>query len=432
MKNSRWVSAFILLICGGVSIVWGFSIGRTVSDGPLDFQAVYYGARCLIQHHNPYNAREFEEIYRAEGGDHPFDSTDSYRRNQTVTLCINLPATLLLIAPFTALTIGKAQVAWMILTAASVLLAAMLIWNYASNDAPIFSVFLVGILLANCELIFMTGNTAGLVVSLCVVAAWCFLQERFALAGILCMAVSLAIKPHDSGLVWIYFILAGGVYRKRALQSLVVAAAIAMPAIVWVSLIAPHWIQDLHSNFTETALPGGINGAGPASIAANILGSVISLQTVVSFFRDDPKIYNPISYFVCGTLLAAWLVRTLKSDFSQTRAWLALAAITPLTMIITYHRTYDAKLLLLAVPACAMLWAQGGPTRWIALVVTTLGLGLTGDFPLTVFMILTKNYQIPLAGTLGLTLKVILMRPGPIILLAMSIFYLWAYWQPVE
>ncbi len=44
--------------------------------------------------------------------------------------------------------------------------------------------------------------------------------------GILCLAVSLAIKPHDGGLVWLYFILAGGAFRKRALQSLVVTLAL--------------------------------------------------------------------------------------------------------------------------------------------------------------------------------------------------------------
>jgi hypothetical protein len=35
------------------------------------------------------------------------------------------------------------------------------------------------------------------------VAAWCFIKGRFIPAGILCLAVSLAIKPHDAGLVWL-------------------------------------------------------------------------------------------------------------------------------------------------------------------------------------------------------------------------------------
>jgi hypothetical protein len=87
---------------------------------------------------------------------------------------------------------------------------------------------------------------------------------------------------------------------------------------------------------------------------------VIDLQSAVSVFRDDPRIYNPVSYLVCGALLLVWSVSTLRSRFSQSRAWLALAAVVPLTMLVTYHRPWDAKLLMLTVPACAMLWAEGG------------------------------------------------------------------------
>ena len=40
----------------------------------------------------------------------------------------------------------------------------------------------------------------------------------------MCLAISLMLKPHDAGLVWLYFLLAGGIYRKRALQALVADA----------------------------------------------------------------------------------------------------------------------------------------------------------------------------------------------------------------
>jgi len=77
---------------------------------------------------------------------------------------------------------------------------------------------LIGFFLANCELLIVLGNMAGVAIGLCVVAVWCFLRERYVAAGIFCLAISLAIKPHDSGLVWLYFLLAGGIYRRRALQ----------------------------------------------------------------------------------------------------------------------------------------------------------------------------------------------------------------------
>src|ERR1035441_24793 len=97
-------------------------------------------------------------------------------------------------------------------------------WDLGAKHAPILSACLIGFLLANSESVFVTGNTAGMVVGLCLVGAWCFLENRFLAAGVLCMAISLAIKPHDAGLVWLFFFVAGGVYRKRALETLILTA----------------------------------------------------------------------------------------------------------------------------------------------------------------------------------------------------------------
>ena len=154
---------------------------------------------------------------------------------------------------------------------------------------------------------------------------------------------------------------------------------------------------------------------------------IIDLQTVISVLRDDPRIYNPASYLVCGTLLLVWSVRTLRSRVSQHGIWLALAAIAALSMLPIYHRSYDAKLLLLTIPACAMLWAEGGPVAWIALLVNTAGIALTGDIPSAVLIIISNRLHVDTAGSLGKIMTVVLMRPAPLILLVMSVFYLWAY-----
>jgi hypothetical protein len=96
-------------------------------------------------------------------------------------------------------------------------------------------------------------------------------------------------------------------------------------------------------------------------------------------------------------------------------------------MLVTYHRPHDAKLLLLAVPACAMLWAEGRPIRWLALLVTSAGIVCTADIPLTILTDLVKAQRISAAGLPGEMRPWVLMTPAPPILLAMSIFYLWIY-----
>jgi hypothetical protein len=424
MTRARLFGIVLLLLSSAVSVLWGFSIGWEKSGGPIDFQAVYYGARCLLQHHNPYSVSELEGVYLAAGGDAP---PTTPRRHQIVTLYVNLPTTFLLVAPFEMLPLGVAQVMWMILTAGGLILAALLMWNLGEKYAPILSACLIALLLANCEFVFSTGNTAGIVVDLVVVAAWCFIQGRFVLAGILCMAVSLAIKPHDAGLVWLYFLMAGGVHRKRALQTLAVTAVLALSAILWVSHVAPHWMQDWHSNMTVISARGGLNDPGPKGVVTDNFARVISLQAVFSVFRDDPQFYKPASYLVCGALLLVWLVATLRSCSSQSKDWLALAVIVPLTMLVIYHRVYDAKLILLTVPACAMLWARGGPIRWIALVLNAAGIVVCSDVPLTVLEVFTNRVHLSTAVLSGQILTVLLDRPTTDILLIMAIFYLWVY-----
>jgi hypothetical protein len=421
-KTRRNALAWILL-ASGISIWWGFSVGQN-ANGWVDFRAVYYGTRCLLQLHNPYKVSELESVYRAEGGERPSETVAAH---QAVVLYVNVPTTFIVVAPFAMLPWGPAHVLWVLLTAGVFLLAALLMWDLGASYAPDVSLILICILLVNCESIFCTGNTAGIVVGLCVIAAWCFLRERFVPAGVLCLALSLAIKPHDAGLVWLYFLLAGGVYRKRALQALFITAVLGLSAFLWVSHVAPHWMQDWQSNLSTISAPGGINEPGPASLTGRGAAMVIDLQAAISIFRNDPRIYNPASYIICGVLLLAWAVRTLRLSFSPAKAWIALAAVVPLTMLVTYHRPWDAKLLMLTVPACAILWAEGGPIAWIALLVNSVGMVLTGDIPLAILSIVFNKLHVDTAGILGQMLTLVMLLPASLILLAMSIFYLWVY-----
>jgi hypothetical protein len=423
MTMGRRLGLFLLLTCGGISIFYGSAYAVKASGSP-DFRALYYGTRCLLQHQNPYNESELESVYRSEGGER---ATDTFRQRQVVTLYVNLPTTFLFVAPLAILPWGVAQAVWLTLLAGLFLLAGWLMWRLGGKYAPGVTTLLICIVLINSEVVFAGGNSAGLVVSLCVVAVWCFLEERFVTAGVLCMAVSLAIKPHDSGLVWLYFLLSGGVYRKRALQTLAVTAVLAVAAILWVSQVAPHWMQDWGSNMAAIKSHGGMNDPGTVSAATRDVDLVIDLQSVISVFRDDPRFYNPATYLICGTMLAAWSIRTLRLRLSQKGAWLAIAAVVPLTMLVTYHRPWDAKLLLLTVPACAMLWAEGGLTGWLALVVTAAGVVSTGDIPLVILSILSGKLHTSTATLYGQMLAAVLIHPVPLILLMMSVFYLWVY-----
>ncbi len=421
MTRTQRTALNCLLLSCGVSVFFGFVLELNMHGMMLDFKGIYYDTRCLFQHADPYKPGEPLRAYLADG-ERLLPDESGLRQN--LTWDVYFPTASIFFAPFVMLPWVPAHILWMILTAASLVFAGFLMWNIGANYSPLISGAMICFILANSEILFLLGNSAGIVVCLCVVAVWCFLRDRFIWAGVLCLAASLAIKPHDAGFVWLYFLLAGAPYRKRALQTLLVTAVLAALAILWVTPIAPHWMQELHFNIVTACGPNNPELTTAVRIGPSM---IINLQSVIYVICDNPRIYNSVSYLVCGSLLMIWSVRTLMVRFSLRKAWLALAAVVPLTLLVTYHRPYDAKLLLLTVPACAMLWAEGGPIRWVALAVNAAGIIFTSDIPLVILMLLSNEQHISTAGHSGQIFMAMLMRPTPLILLAMSIFYLWLY-----
>lgn len=423
MTTPRKAALALFLFCIVTSILWGLALSTRAANGSSGFQAVYYGTKCLLQHHNPYNQSELASVYRAEGGEYP---TQSHAAHESVTLYVNFPTTFVCLIPFAMLPYGAAHALWLILIAVLFALASLMVFDLGAHYSRGVSLFLVCVLVANSEIIFSSGNTAGIVVSLCVIGTWCFLKDRFVPVGILCLGLSLAIKPHVVGLVWLYFMLAGGVNRKRAFQSLVIPIVVGLSAFFWVSQVTPTWMHDWRANLSAISSAGGINEPGPHSITGRTPDMIVDLQSAVSVFKDDPRVYNPISFFVCGALLLLWSIRSFRARYSHSRALLALAAVVPLTILVTYHRPYDAKILLLSIPACAMLLSVGGWAGRIALLVTTAAIVLTADIPLAILVVLAGKLHVGPVGFAGKMLTTLLLRPAPIAMLVMACFYLWA------
>lgn len=424
MTKARLDGLYLVILGSAVFLLLGAALEMSPAHPISDFRFVYISARCLFEQVDPYKQSEFLRVYQANGGDLGSGNSRLAPLEMEMAQHMYLP-TSFIIAPLALLPWAPALAVWTILIAASFILAAFLMWHLGAEHAPVLSGLLVCLLLAGSELLIVIGNAAGLVISFCVIAVWCFVEDRFVAAGIACLAISLMLKPHDGGLVWLYFLLAGGVYRKRALQTLAATAAFSLPTVLWVTHVAPGWLRELSSNLGMLSAHGHLNDPGPASLAGHGIAMVIDLQSVISIFRDDPRIYNDVSYLVCGSLVLVWALTTMRSRPTPARTWLALASISALSMLPTYHRLGDSKLLLLAIPACALLWAEHRAIRWIALAVTAAGILLTGELQWA--MILGALNHLPAAttwfsGQLRMAAQVF---PVPLTLLIAGVFYLW-------
>lgn len=432
--TGKQIAGLLLILVGSIVFLWwGMSLSRAKPLGGLDFRLLYNGTRCVLEHHDPYNPGELEGFLHSSGAIRP---SDPDWINSNLILFTYLPTTFTFTAPFTLLSWNSAYTLWLTMIAGSLILAALLMRDLGKNTAPLLASCLTGFMLANSEISLGGANAAGLVVGLCVIAAWCFIKERLAPLGIFCLAVGLAIKPHDAGLVWLYFLLAGGMCRKRAVQTLVLNFVLGVPAILWVGYIAPHWMQELNTTTVRQSAHGsgydpGITpdvGGHTRGFEQSIYpGMIINLQSAIAPFRDDSRFYNPVTYLICLPILLIWAAATLRTKFSQANACFALAAVVPLTMLVSYHRTTDAKLLLLAVPACALLWVEGGAVGWLALLITSAAIVINADIPLAILGLNIGKPDWSNGAFLHKAWLVTTTRPVPLVLLVMSVFYLWIY-----
>jgi hypothetical protein len=97
-------------------------------------------------------------------------------------------------------------------------------------------------------------------------------------------------------------------------------------------------------------------------------------------------------------------------------------------MLPVYHRQQDTRILLLTIPAFALLWVQRGLVRWLAAGISFAGVLFTGDASLQLLGSLAKHLGASTSTVSGKLLLVFVARPAPLALFTMGLFYLWILW----
>lgn len=406
-------------------ILLGFALARTSPNGSCDFEPVYYHARALIERQDPYIETHSRYMqFKADGFLNPIMITPA---DQIEIPCVYPPTALFVAAPLALLKWHAANLIWMSLSAASMVIAALLMWSAATEYSPTLAGFLVGFILINSVTVLFEANAAALAIGLSVIAFALFFKRRLEILGIICLATSLCLKPHDGIFVWLFLFLCGGVFRRRAWQTFAVFVILSLPAVLWVSHFSPHWLQEMGANIASISVPGGVNDPGPTSTTSHMTNSAINLQTVFSVIVDRPSFYNPTTYIVCTVILLCFAWANLRNLDSKERILLGTAMISALAMLPVYHRHHDARMLLLAVPACALLWSRKGAVGKIGTLIAFLAMAITGDIPRAILDRLEEGHKF---NALDLTAKlkmIIFTRPAPLLLLLMAVFFLVLY-----
>jgi hypothetical protein len=420
MNKQRIAILLIFTFASSFALAWGLIRARAAKGTEVDYKVVYIGARCLIRHCDPYNQDQLMQVYFKEGGERLAPPPPGYKQHFLVAEQLYPPTAELFFAPFALFSWPTAYFLWVGSTFVLLSCSAFLVWTVAAGYTPDPPFYLTCFILANSGILLAGGNPAGAAVSLCIIGVWCIVESRLLWLGVFCLAISLAIKPHDTTLIWLALVLLGGSLRKRALQSFSILAVFAVASFVWFLQISPDWMRELQSNILSYSTGGSRNDPAGADAPG-----MVNLQPLLALVRNDPRFYNIAALAIWAPLFVVWAFVSLRSRRMREEIWLGLAGIASLTLLPIYHRSHDAKILILTLPACAILCAEGGPVAWVALALTSLGVLVTSDLPIAALGIIAPPFPSGDAGTNLLFL--ILGRPAGLVIFCLAAFYVWAY-----
>src|ERR1035438_4621630 len=103
VTKKRLDGMILLLLGAALFLLHGSALEVASPFSMLDFKAVYYGARCLVQHGDPYKAIEVLRVYRADAVKLPADPKRDFLFKQVASECINPPTTLFFLTPMAVL-----------------------------------------------------------------------------------------------------------------------------------------------------------------------------------------------------------------------------------------------------------------------------------------------------------------------------------------
>ncbi len=245
-----------------------------------------------------------------------------------------------------------------------------------------------------------------------------FLRGRLLPLGTLLFLLSLAVKPQIGGLIVLYF-LVQKIHWRYAAVAMAGAGALLLSACL---LLGHHpqsvdWASTLRTNLSATLSPGGSADPRPANRQA--IGDT-NLQTLTSIFFPDAGRFNPVAYVIFLALLVAGWMAVVRANGAGELHFLALGALSILSLMPVYHRFYDTRLLLLSIPAVLIVFQRHRLLGTVIALLTVLA-GISVQYRVQIYLLKHSQWQYVLAHKF---LFIFLLRQQNLELLTLFCLYL--------
>jgi Glycosyltransferase family 87 len=403
----------LLLLCIAASVFFAVGAGRAFRASN-DLVPVYTGARCLLHGCNPYDTKQLEQQF-FQGGGRPTELP-----SWEIDVPVYPPSTFLVLSPLALLRFPTARLLWFLLNGSLFVTAAGLIVSLCPGRQRWLTTALGSFILATSGILLVLGQPAAFAISLVIIGCFLFFRSCFLPLAAFLFTLSLAVKPQIGGLIVLY-LLVQRIHWRYAAAALIGALSVLLCAGLILKLHSGRadWTSTLRANLSATLSPGGSADPRPANVQA--VGDP-NLQPLTSIFFTDAWTFNVVAYAIFVILLLALILVVLRANADPELHLRALAAVSVLSLTPVYHRFYDARLLLLTIPAVLIVYQRRRLLGSMIAILTILAV-ISVQYRVQVFLLQHTLWQSVVENKL---LLILLLRQQNLELLILFFLYLFA------
>lgn len=406
--------SWVLLALSLTYFTWR-GVWRGLGGSP-DLTVGYSAARALWHGVDPYLPQVLARELAAGGGaDLAATGLMDFMRN------IYVPTTLPAFLPLAVFPWPVAKVLWVVCNAGGMLfialgLARLLGWRATAPKSLVMTAFLLALMPA-----YETTKLGQTPIACTAALVAAMLLERRGLsrrAGLLyglCAAIKVQI-----GLPFLAYVL----WRRRWGAAAVAGALLMVStgaAVLRMETAAPSWAGSWSANLAQTATGGGANDPSPLN---PMRSGMINLQYPLHVVIQSPVMVNGLTLVLVGVGALA-TVRLIRGGDSA-RELLALSLVAVLTLLVVYHRNYDAVLLAIPIAwACGVLHTEA---RWQGVVLLVLAANYLAPTPMALEW-LERQALLPGWLTKGWLWELVLLPQQVWVLVLMTLVLLATAWK---
>jgi glycosyl transferase family 87 len=291
---------------------------------------------------NPYDHDALDRIWQDAGGN------PERKPLRTTTPSIYPPTTLILLTPITYLPWQAARYLMLIINVSLIFLVLRLLLHIAQFAAggwksTLFLAIAFG--LAPLHTGIALGNLIVASAALTFLSVWAASTKKDTLSGIF-LALALSLKPQVGGIILFGYVL----QRRWRISAIAVGISLMLAffAIGRLGLRQVDWMNHWKSNYLESVSESGTNNPTASNVSRHHL---LNIQWLLHTFLEQRWLVNLLTMTFVGIQFAILCVIIKKRGLNQNNI-LFLSALIVLGLLSSYHRFYDATLLILP-----LLWS---------------------------------------------------------------------------